>query len=246
MPATQRQNVALIAAICEELARVANPAKAPGMQAYMKSAMPYLGVSLPELRKVCRAVFAAHPLASFDAWRDTVLALWRDARYREERYAAIVLTGDRRYRDYQTLDALPLYEQMIVSGAWWDYVDDLASHRVGGLLALYPEAMRVEMLAWSRDANLWKRRTAILSQLSFKIATDEELLFACIAPNAGDRDFFIRKAIGWALREYSKTAPDVVRRYVREHETELSTLSRREALKYMEVQEKGARQAAKG
>ena len=102
------RNEELIAAIREELAYVANPAKAPGMQAYMKSEMPYLGVSMPVMRNVCRVVFAAHPLASFDAWRDTVLALWRDARYREERYAAIALTGDRRYRDYQTLDALPL------------------------------------------------------------------------------------------------------------------------------------------
>ena len=138
------------------------------------------------------------------------------------------------------------HEAMIVSGAWWDYVDDIASHRIGGLLTLYPETIRATMLAWSRDANLWKRRTAILSQLSFKAATDEWLLFACIAPNMGDRDFFIRKAIGWALRVYSKTAPDVVRRYVREHEAELSPLSRREALKYMEMQEKEARQAANG
>ena len=234
----------LIAAIREELARVANPAKALGMQAYMKSEMPYLGVPMPELRKVCRAVFAARPLTSFDEWRDTVLALWRDARYREERYAAIALTGASHYRAFQTLDALLLYEEMIVSGAWWDYVDDLASHRIGGLLGLYPDAMRAEMLAWSRDANLWKRRTAILAQLSFKAQTDEALLFACIAPNMGDRDFFIRKAIGRALREYSKTAPDAVRRYVREHETKLRPLSRREALKYMEITEREARDVA--
>jgi 3-methyladenine DNA glycosylase AlkD len=234
-------NTDLIAAVREELARVADPAKAPAMQAYMKSAMPYLGVTAPQLRQVCRAVFAARPLANFDEWHDSALALWREARYREERYAAIGLTGDRRYRSYQRLDALPLYEEMIVTGAWWDYVDDLASHRIGPLLALHPDPLRATMLAWSRDANLWKRRTAILSQLSFKTSTDEELLFACIAPNMGEKDFFIRKAIGWALREYSKTQPDTVRRYVREHETELSPLSRREALKYMEIQ---AREAA--
>jgi 3-methyladenine DNA glycosylase AlkD len=236
-----KSNTELIAAVHEELARVADPAKAPGMQAYMKSAMLYLGVTAPALRRVCRAVFAAHPLASFEEWRDTALVLWRDARYREERYAAIGLTGDRRYRSYQRLDALPIYEEMIVTGAWWDYVDDLATHRIGPLLALYPDPIRATMLTWSRAANLWKRRTAILSQLSFKAATDDELLFACIAPNIGEKDFFIRKAIGWALREYSKTQPDTVRRYVREHEAELSPLSRREALKYMEIQ---AREAA--
>jgi len=236
----ERANTELIAAVREELARVADPAKAPAMQAYMKSAMPYLGVTTPQLRQVCGAIFAAHPLASFDEWRETALALWREARYREERYAAIGLTGDRHYRAYRQVDALPIYEEMIVGGAWWDYVDDLATHRIGPLLALYPQPMRAAMLAWSRDVNLWKRRTAILCQLSFKAATDEELLFACIAPNMGERDFFIRKAIGWALREYSKTQPDAVRRYVREHETELSPLSRREALKYTDIQEQEA------
>jgi 3-methyladenine DNA glycosylase AlkD len=226
-------NTGLIAAVREELARVADPVKAPAMQAYMKSAMPYLGVPEPALRRVCRAVFAAHPLASYDEWRETALALWREARYREERYAAIGLTGDRRYRAYQQLDALPMYEEMIIFGAWWDYVDDLATHRIGLLLALYPDPMRATMLAWCRDANPWKRRTAILCQLSFKAATDEDLLYACIEPNLNDRDFFIRKAIGWALREYAKTCPDAVRRYVFEHETSLSPLSRREATKHL-------------
>ncbi len=226
-------NTELIAAVREDLARVADPAKAPAMQAYMKSVMPYLGVTTPALRQVCRNVFAAHSLVSFDEWRETALVLWREARYREERYVAIGLTGDRRYPAYQRLDALPMYEEMIVTGAWWDYVDDLATHRVGPLLALYPDPMRATMLAWSRDANLWKRRTAILCQLSFKATTDEELLFACIAPNLNDKDFFIRKAIGWALREYAKTQPDAVRRYVIEHETRLSPLSRREATKHL-------------
>jgi 3-methyladenine DNA glycosylase AlkD len=228
-----KANTELIADVRTELARVADPAKAPAMQAYMKSAMPYLGIPAPALRQVCRAVFAAHSLASFDEWRATALALWREARYREERYVAIGLTGDRHYRSYQRLDALPIYEEMIVTGAWWDYVDDLATHRIGPLLALYPDPMRATMLAWSRDANLWKRRTAILSQLSFKAATDEALLFACIAPNLHDKDFFIRKAIGWALREYAKTYPDAVRRYVIEHEVTLSPLSRREATKHL-------------
>jgi 3-methyladenine DNA glycosylase AlkD len=226
----------LIAAIRGELARVADPAKAPAMQAYMKSDMPYLGVSSPQMRQACRAVFAAHVLTSFDEWRDTTRDLWRGATYREERYAAIALTGDRRYRDFQRLDALPLYEEMIVTGAWWDYVDELAIHRVGLLLARYPEPMRAEMLAWSHDPHLWKRRTAILCQNAFKASTDETLLFACIAPNLSDRDFFIRKAIGWALREYAKTRPDAVRQYVREHESALSPLSRREATKHLALE----------
>lgn len=224
-----QDDAGLIAAVRADLARVADPAKAPGMRAYMKSEMPYLGVPIPKLRAVCRVVFAAHPLASFEEWRDTALTLWRDAQCREERYAAIALTGDRRYGGYQQLDALLIYEEMIVSGAWWDYVDELATHRVGPLLARFPAPMRATMLAWSRDTNLWKRRSAILCQTTFKGGTDEALLFACIEPNMGHRDFFIRKAIGWALREYAKTRPESVRDFVRSHEADLSPLSRREA-----------------
>lgn len=219
----------LITALQAELARVADPAKAPGMQAYMKSRMPYLGVPMPQLRAVCRPLFAAHTLIAFEEWRGTTLTLWREATYREERYAAIALTGDPRYRDFQTLEALPMYEEMIVTGAWWDYVDELATHRVGTLLRRFPAAMRETMLLWSRDDKLWKRRAAILCQASFKAATDEALLFACIEPNMRDREFFIRKAIGWALREYAKTRPEAVREFVRLHETSLSPLSRREA-----------------
>lgn len=226
-------NTDLIAAVSAELARAADPAKAPTMRAYMKSEMPYLGVSLPAVRAACRIVFAEHPLASFAEWRDTALSLWRTARFREERYAALALTGDRRYRDYQRPAALSMYEEMIVSGAWWDYVDEVGTHRIGPLLARYPETMRSELRAWSRDDNLWKRRAAILAQVGFKSDTDEQLLFACIEPNLGDRNFFIRKAIGWALREYAKTNPIAVRRYVRDHEAQLSPLSRREAMKHL-------------
>ncbi|HEX2348744.1 MAG TPA: DNA alkylation repair protein, partial [Ktedonobacterales bacterium] len=172
------------------------------------------------------------PLHSFDEWRAAVLTLWREATHREQRYAAIELAGDRRYRAFQTLDALPIYEEMIVTGAWWDYVDAVAS-LVGALLDAYPQPMRAAMLAWSRDAVLWKRRVAIISQRQCGAATDEALLFACITPNLGDPDFFIRKGIGWALRQYARVAPEGVRRFVREHADAISPLSRREALKHL-------------
>ncbi|HET9111087.1 MAG TPA: DNA alkylation repair protein [Ktedonobacterales bacterium] len=221
----------LIAALRAELAQAADPTKAESMRAYMKSNMLYLGVATPEQRVVYRHVLAEHPLASAEAWRSAVLTLWREARYREERYAAIALVGDRRYRAWQTLDALPLYEEMIVTGAWWDYVDGIASQRLGALLAAYPERMPAIMLAWSRDDDRWKRRSAILCQLNRGAATDEALLYAYITPNLADREFFIRKAIGWALRQYARVAPDAVRAYVDAHAAEISPLSRREALK---------------
>mgnify|MGYP003348140672 FL=1 len=91
--------------------------------------------------------------------------------------------------------------------------------------------MTREMRAWSRDAHLWKRRVSIICQLRFKTTTDLDLLYACIEANVGDRDFFMRKAIGWALRQYAWTDPDEVVRYVRAHAAALSPLSKREALK---------------
>jgi len=120
---------------------------------------------------------------------------------------------------------------MVVTGAWWDYVDDIAIHRVGDVLRREPAAMRPHMLEWSRSPDTWKRRSAIICQVSFKRDTDLDLLYACIAPNLDDREFFIRKAIGWALRSYAWIDPNEVVRYVSEHEHRLSPLSRREALK---------------
>jgi 3-methyladenine DNA glycosylase AlkD len=199
----------------------------------MKSAMPYRGVTTPILRQACRSVFEQFPLLSEDEWRATILVLWDDAAYREERYAALELVGYGRYAAYRSMRALPLYEQLIVSGAWWDLVDGLATHEVGDLLRRFPEEMRSQLLAWSRGDDAWLRRTSIICQVSFKRATDQALLYACIEPSLGARDFFLRKAIGWALREYGKTEPEAVARYVAEHSNQLSGLSRREALKYV-------------
>ena len=197
----------------------------------MKSAMPFLGVQAPVRRALCKQVFAAHPLPDAATWREAVLVLWREARHREERYAAIDLSGQRAYRAFQTLDALPMYEEMIVTGAWWDFVDELAIHRVGPLLRAFPGPMRRRVLAWSRCNDLWMRRTAILAQIAFKEETDLDLLCRCIAPSLPSREFFLRKAIGWSLRQLSSVRPRDVVRYVKEHEAELSPLSRREALR---------------
>ncbi|GAA0406919.1 DNA alkylation repair protein [Microbispora corallina] len=211
------------------LTEAADPSKAAGMRAYMKSEMPFLGVPAVPRRAALRRVFAEHRLDSAPEWRRAVLAIWREAEYREERYAAIELTAHRFYRPWQTLYTVPMYEEMVVTGAWWDLVDEIAVHRVGTLLRLFPESMRPLMLEWARDGDLWKRRTAILCQNSFKERTDVGLLYACIEPSLSDTDFFARKAIGWALREYAKTNPGEVVRYV-DHKR-ITGLSRREALK---------------
>ncbi len=227
--------VALIAELRSALEAAADPVRAEGQQRYMKSAMPFWGVTTPELRKIGRGLFAAHPLEGFEEWRATVLALWRTAGRREERHAAIDLSGWRAYRLLRNMRALPVFEEMIVTGAWWDYVDALASHRLRELVERHPKPMARRMRTWSRCPDMWKRRASIICQLKRKGETDLELLRATIGENLlGSRfggEFFIRKAIGWALRDLAWHDADEVRRFVGENEERLSPLSRREALK---------------
>jgi 3-methyladenine DNA glycosylase AlkD len=213
-----------------EMAAAADPARAPGMQAYMKSTMPYYGLKSAQVDAICQKVFVDHPLPSCREWSAAILELWRGARFREERYAAIRLISLKANRKCVNPGLMPVLEELIVTGAWWDYVDAVA-HVIGELLRSHQKHMRPVMRAWSTDPDLWKRRVSIICQNSFKRDTDLELLYANIEPNLADRDFFIRKAIGWALRAYAWTDPKEVARYVRAHEAELSGLSRREALK---------------
>jgi 3-methyladenine DNA glycosylase AlkD len=212
------------------LAAAGDPARAEGSRAYLKSEMPLHGVGVAELRRICRQVFADVAFGGSPAFAAEVLAIWRGARFRDERHAAIELTGMREVLPFQTPAALPMYEEMIVTGAWWDLVDTLATHRVGGILRDHPRTMKPMMRAWSRGPDMWKRRTAIISQNKHKQATDLELLYACIAPSIDSKEFFLRKAIGWALREVAWWNPEEARRYVAAH-PELSGLSKREALK---------------
>ena len=221
----------LLMKLRKTLQHAGDPIKAPAMQAYMKSTMPYHGVPTPQLRKICKTTFADLEFASRPDWQAQVLELWRNARFREERYAALYLTGDKRAQLFQTVSTMKVYEELIVTGAWWDYVDHIASHRVGQILRNDPAPMRRKMLSWSKSNNLWKRRTAILCQLRFKAETDFTLLYACIEPSIGSQEFFLRKAIGWALRQYAWTDSAEIKRYVGLNGARLSGLSRREALK---------------
>lgn len=209
------------------------------MQRYMKSAMPYYGVPSPLMRSIAREVDARHPLPSFEAWHDSLLALWRGAAHREERYVVLELAGRPRYRPFRTREALPLYEELVVSGAWWDLVDGTA-HFVRDLVRDDHDWTAARMREWAVDADVWKRRVSIISQLGLKDRTDWALLEDCIKPNLEDRAangkgqvFWIRKAIGWALRDYARTDPERVRAYVEGRGSRLSGLSRREAMKHL-------------
>ena len=180
------------------LRKVADPSKAAGMQAYMKSEMPYLGVQAPFMKKACRELWTAHPVHSQQEWIDAMLTLWREAEYREERYAAINLASDKRYFKYINLEALPCFEEMVVDGAWWDYVDAFASRIFHVFLKQHPSVMGTLMRDWAVCADIWKRRTAIICQLNSKAETDVELLYDCIEPSIESSEFFLRKGIGWA------------------------------------------------
>lgn len=226
-----KSSAALLAQLRSELQRAGDSAKAASMQAYMKSTMPCHGVPMAATRRLCKEIFARLHFADAAQWRQWVLALWRQAQFREERYAAIELTEHRLARPFQDLDALPMYEELIVTGAWWDYVDALAAHRLSVLLKKEPAAVSRLMRQWSCCGDLWKRRSAILCQLPLKERTDKVLLADCIEPALTSREFFLRKAIGWALREYAGTEPQWVVDYVRTHAAKLSPLSKREALR---------------
>jgi 3-methyladenine DNA glycosylase AlkD len=224
---------ALVDAVRRELAAAADPARAPDMQRYMKSAMPFHGVASPQQKAVFARVLAEHRLSGRAEWEAAVRALWSGATHREERYAALAVTGHRDYRDLQTPESLPLYAELIVDGAWWDYVDLLAIHRVGPLLRGFPDVVRPVVEAWSTSPDRWLRRTSVICQVGSKEATDVALLERCVAANLAHPDFFVRKGIGWALRQHARADPDWVRSYVAAHEGELSPLSRREAMKHL-------------
>ncbi len=205
----------------------ANPALAPGQQAYMKSVMPFFGVKVPEVRTLTKQL--AKGMRDTDELRDAAETLWRDATHREERYAALTLLALRPLR--ARLDMLDLYEEMIRTGAWWDFVDEVSA-RLGEVLIAHPVEVTQLMLLWSADDDMWIRRASIISQLKRRAGTDRELLTIAIESNSEDTEFFIRKAIGWALREYAKTDADWVQAFVVAH-PELSGLSKREALKHL-------------
>jgi 3-methyladenine DNA glycosylase AlkD len=207
-----------------------DPDRAPGMQAYMKSSMPYYGVAATPMRRLSQALFRTWWPLDAEQWRDTIAALWDTAQFREQRYAAIALLAWRPAKEHRTRDVLPLIERLVVEGAWWDYIDAMA-HVVGEILR--KDARTVATLRrWSKGENLWLRRIAILSQLDFKHDTDVALLYELIEPSLDSQEFFLRKAIGWALRQLARVHPKAVVDYVATLGPRLSALSRREALKH--------------
>jgi 3-methyladenine DNA glycosylase AlkD len=215
------------------LAAAGDPEQASAQQAYMKSAMPYRGIARPELKAILRPLLATYAPVDRDHWERDVRGLWDGTSFREERYAAIALARHRAARPWQDVASLDLYRHLVVTGAWWDLVDEIAAHLVGGVLTGHRVEATEVVRAWATDDDLWLRRTAVLAQLRHRSDTDLDLLRYAIENNIDDTSFWLRKAIGWALRSYAATDPDWVRAEVIRLDDRLTGLSRREALKHL-------------
>jgi 3-methyladenine DNA glycosylase AlkD len=207
----------------------ADPERAVGAQAYMRDQFPFHGITNPRLTALNGEVLAGlAPPAEADLVA-VALGCWAKP---EREYQYFACTYLRRHVRVGSPRLLPTIKELITTKSWWDTVDTLAAHTVGPLVTAYP-ALVETMDAWVADQNMWVARTAILHQLRYKDRTDAERLFRYCTAQAGHKDFFIRKAIGWALRDYAYTDPDAVRAYVEAHRAMLSPLSVREASKHL-------------
>jgi 3-methyladenine DNA glycosylase AlkD len=206
-----------------------NPGQAVAMELYMRNQFRYLGLKRPEHAALTRALWRElKPHASERLLISSAKALWKLPE-REYQYVAVDVLS--RFQRELSSQSLPAVRGLIESKSWWDSVDALVGGVLGGLVARFPE-LRSEMDAWSIDANFWVRRAAIIHQLSYGREVDADRLFAYCARNAEDPEFFVRKAIGWALRQHARVDTEGVRRFVESH-PELSNLSKREALKHL-------------
>ncbi|MBB6099026.1 3-methyladenine DNA glycosylase AlkD [Deinobacterium chartae] len=213
-----------------ELEGAARPQDAAAMYAYMKGVQPFRGVKTPARREIVRRAHARFDLEARCAYDTVVRELWSGT-YREERYAALDLAA--HYRRFHTLAALPLLEELLAGTDWWDVLDPLATGLLGKLLRAQGDTLRARARVWNAAPHLWTRRAAILVQLGHKRDTDPALLEEILASRLHEQEFFIRKAVGWALREYAKTDPGWVQDFVARHAEQICALSRREALRHL-------------
>lgn len=219
-----------VAFVQNALTEAANPEKADGMQAYMKTDMPFYGVQKPGRVKIMREIKTRFPPQDRDEYEALALALW-GLPHREEKYLAqgVAVT----FKQFMVPESLGMYKQFIVEGAWWDFVDETATHMIRELLLNDPAETWPTVDRWIDDEDMWLRRTAIICQVGAKEQTDAVRLFRFCESRMHEKEFFIPKAIGWALREYAKTDARAVAEFAKTHRSELSGLSFREATKHI-------------
>ncbi|WP_338473291.1 DNA alkylation repair protein [Niallia sp. XMNu-256] len=205
-----------------------NQELAEPMANYMKNRFPFLGIKKPERTKLLRLFYRQTGILSQSFDPEWVMTLWEQDE-REYQYAAL----DYLEKLLNKLDGsqITIMEKLITTKSWWDTVDALATKSVGEIARKSPEVIPEFIEGWAYGDHLWLRRTAILFQLKYKEQTNESLLYRFIEQNANSKEFFIQKAIGWALREYSKTNSESVRNFISSHQ--LAPLSVREGSKYL-------------
>lgn len=216
-------------ALRELLAPLADPDDAVHMAAYMKDHFPFFGIKAGPRRTAAKPILQASAHADADQLLAFAAACWNEPEREFHHTAVDVLRKRAAMLEPDQLDDLG---ELIMAKSWWDTVDGLAAWVVGPLVARHRDLVHV-MDDWAEDENLWLARTALLHQLGYKTDTDAERLFRYATDLAPHTDFFIRKAIGWALRQYARTDAEAVRRFVEANADQLSGLTRREALKHL-------------
>jgi 3-methyladenine DNA glycosylase AlkD len=211
------------------LARHANPKQAAPMKRYMRDQFDYLGIKLPVLYRLLRQYRAEQGLPALSHLEEVVRDLWAMPE-REFQYSATSLL--EKFEGELPASFIRTLEYLIVTKSWWDTVDTLSANAVGAHFKRYPAVKGRALNKWRKSSNFWLRRAAILFQLNYKTETDFWLMREIICENLGSKEFFINKAIGWALRQYTRVDPQGVRQFVAE--TPLNPLSAREALKWLE------------
>jgi 3-methyladenine DNA glycosylase AlkD len=216
----------LVRFVESRLKSVARPTSVAAMQAYLKTDMPCYGVTRPQLKVIAREMLRQFAPADRRAYEAGVRTLWK-REHREAKYAAIDYAVG--CKPFVTSRSLKLYERLVRDGQWWDLVDGVAVWLVSPVYLAERAKVRPTIERWIDDPDLWIRRTALLAHNTHKRATDQRQLFDHCLRRAHEKDFFIRKAIGWALRQYSYANPIAVRRFLRTNQNRLSGLSVREA-----------------
>jgi len=206
-----------------------NKAIAAKQSAYMRNLFPFYGIPKPQRGLLEKEIFRQFPVKREEELVELIERMWKEE-MREFQYAALSLA--KKHGKLWSPSTLILFERMVREKSWWDTVDDIAANLVGPLLRK-EKGLVAKMDEWIDDDYLWIRRTALIFQLRWKEKTDEGRLFSYCTKRMSEREFFIRKAIGWALRQHGKHAPDKVRAFVEEHRGALSGLSIREAEKYL-------------
>ena len=213
--------------IYARLKAVSDEYAAVKMAAYMRDQFPFLGVHTPERRKIYKEYFRSAGMGRMLDW-GFIDSCWENE-YREMQYVAVDhLVAMKRFL---TPVDVPKLKRLALSRSWWDTIDGL--DRIIGSIALDHPELQDTLLEWSTDDNIWLRRISIDHQLLRKERTDTNLLERIILNNLGHPEFFINKAIGWSLRDYSKTDPEWVSDFLMRHGDRMSALSIREASKYL-------------